>query len=90
VIVQKSGSLGVRFDNLSMQQEADLVQCTFARADAWTSWKDEQHVDRPLQGLKEIFSLGIVGYRKIFHTLQDNMKAASNSMRLPFARKASE
>ncbi|MDP1680038.1 MAG: UDP-forming cellulose synthase catalytic subunit [Candidatus Nitrotoga sp.] len=69
VIASHGNKLGVQFDNLSIEQEANLVQCTFARPDAWSNWSDEQAVDRPLQSLKEIATFGFKGYRSLWRNL---------------------
>lgn len=57
--------LRLRWELKNLEQEAALVQCTFARADAWASWADGRQVDQPLKGLQEVFSLGITGYRRL-------------------------
>jgi cellulose synthase (UDP-forming) len=65
VMVSRPGVLGLRLMPLSVQQEIDYVQCTFARADAWSQWSEQHHADRPLEGLKEIALLGLQGYRTL-------------------------
>lgn len=64
-IVKDGSAIGVQFDALTPQQQVELVQCTFARPDSWTHWADARDTDRPLQGLREIFQLGLRGYRKL-------------------------
>ena len=64
-----SGELGLEFEALSKKQQIDLVQCTFARKDAWRNWSDSQDTDHPLQGLREIAELGLRGYRTFGRTL---------------------
>lgn len=54
--------IGLRFGELSLQQQQALIQCTFARADAWTRWNAHYGADHPLQGLTEIIQLGGQGY----------------------------
>lgn len=71
-----------------MQAQADLVQCTFARPEAWRGWKDDHDADRPMQGLHEIFTLGVSGYRKLLHMLADGWTLRKANMRARFARKA--
>jgi cellulose synthase (UDP-forming) len=83
VVAQRPGILDLRFDELTMQQEADLVQCTFARADAWTAWKDEQDTDRPLQGLHEIFSLGLIGYKKLYGMFTASIRSWKHGLSAP-------
>ncbi|MBZ0092571.1 MAG: PilZ domain-containing protein, partial [Sulfuricellaceae bacterium] len=57
--------LRLRWELQSLEQEAALVQCTFARADAWVSWADGRQVDRSMASLREVFSLGVTGYRRL-------------------------
>jgi cellulose synthase (UDP-forming) len=57
--------LGLRFERLTLEQERQLVQCTFGRADAWLSWSAEMPDDMPLAGLKEVVLMGIEGYVRL-------------------------
>lgn len=57
--------LRVRWELKNLEQEAALVQCTFARADAWVSWTDGRKPDQPLEGLRQIVGLGITGYVRL-------------------------
>lgn len=68
VINSGSGRIGVAFDELSMEQEQNLIQCTFARADAWLNWNNDRAVDRPLSSLGEIFVIGCRGYKRIIRS----------------------
>ncbi|MCC8391031.1 UDP-forming cellulose synthase catalytic subunit [Paraburkholderia sp. MMS20-SJTR3] len=58
--------LGVRFDGLTLDQERQLVQCTFGRADAWLDWDEQTEEDAPLRGLKEVLALGVEGYSRLW------------------------
>jgi cellulose synthase (UDP-forming) len=53
--------IGVRFTNLTREQEFDFVKTTFARADAWTDWIDDRRADSPLRGLGEVLRVGVRG-----------------------------
>ncbi|RZJ15664.1 MAG: UDP-forming cellulose synthase catalytic subunit [Acidovorax sp.] len=56
-----NGRLGVKFDNLSLHQQAELASLTFARADAWiSSWGTGQR-DKPLRSLKSVIVIGVRG-----------------------------
>ncbi len=66
--------IGLRFEALTLEQERQLVQCTFGRADAWLQWRDEEKPDAPLHGLKEVLRIGIDGYVRL-------LKGASRSAR---------
>ena len=68
------GTLGVEFENLSKEQQIDLVQCTFARPDSWTHWNDNQEPDRPLLGLQEITHLGAQGYHTMWTALKNQLR----------------
>ena len=58
-----SGSrLGVSFTSLTLQQEMEFVQCTFARADAWIGWAEGRQRDTPLRGLAHVLSAGVLGF----------------------------
>jgi hypothetical protein len=39
-------------DDLSVEREAQLIQCTFGRADAWIDWLDDERVDALRKSLK--------------------------------------
>jgi cellulose synthase (UDP-forming) len=66
VVGRRGVLLGLQFEPLTLEQQQALIQCTFARADAWTGWDHRFDRDKPMQGLKEIFTLGIEGYRTLF------------------------
>ncbi|TCP10626.1 cellulose synthase (UDP-forming) [Crenobacter luteus] len=55
--------LSLRFAGLTLEQEMDLVQCTFARADAWLRDEERQPERSAVDGLRDIFRLGWTGYR---------------------------
>ncbi|MCA6216238.1 UDP-forming cellulose synthase catalytic subunit [Ideonella sp. B7] len=69
------GMAGVRLDHLSLAQQVELVQCTFARPQAWQGWHLTHEQDHPMRGLKEITLLGLDGYRKLAHTLRERLQA---------------
>ena len=81
IVTSHGNKLGVQFDNLSIEQEANLVQCTFARPDAWRNWSNEQGVDRPLQSLKEIANFGFKGYRSLWRNLGKGLMRQRQSVR---------
>ncbi|MBA4175014.1 MAG: UDP-forming cellulose synthase catalytic subunit [Leptothrix sp. (in: Bacteria)] len=65
VSARRGDRLGLRFGELDWAQQQALIQCTFARADAWTRWNDQYGSDHPLQGLREIVKLGAGGYASL-------------------------
>ena len=59
------GRLGLRFGELSLQQQADIARLTFARADAWIGfWGNRQH-DKPLTSLKSVMVIGVRGLGQV-------------------------
>jgi cellulose synthase (UDP-forming) len=60
--------LGLSFDPLDLEQRAALVQCTLARADAWTEWQQRYDSDLALQGLQEISLLALRSYGSLAGT----------------------
>lgn len=88
VIAIQPGSIGIRFEPMPLHREAELVQCTFARSDAWADWKDEQDSDHPMQGLKEIFSLGLSGYKKLFRIVAEGIATQRPAFPALFAWRA--
>ena len=60
-LTDDSGRLGLRFDRLSLPQQAELAAMTFARADAWVSTWGTGQRDRPLASLKGVLAIGVHG-----------------------------
>ncbi|WP_241026775.1 UDP-forming cellulose synthase catalytic subunit [Burkholderia sp. Se-20378] len=58
--------VGVSFEELTLEQERQLVQCTFGRADAWLDWHEGERLDTPLGGLKEVLRIGLDGYVRMW------------------------
>ena len=59
------GRLGLRFEGLSLRQQADIARLTFARADAWIDfWGNRQH-DKPLTSLKSVMVIGMRGLGQV-------------------------
>lgn len=69
VVSSLEKTLGVEFEPMTKDQSIALVQCTFARPDAWVNWNSENDIDRPMKGLKEIAVVGLNGYRKLFTSI---------------------
>lgn len=62
--------LGLNFPELSQQQKIDLVQCTYARADAWLHWcQDEDKREYPMQSMLEVIRTGLRGYVRLYQFL---------------------
>lgn len=74
VVFVREAIVGVEFENLNLQQQMDLVQCTLARADAWLDWDDNRVIDRPLSGLKEICYHSMRGYGHLWRDLKEGVR----------------
>ncbi|NNA05891.1 UDP-forming cellulose synthase catalytic subunit [Pseudomonas lundensis] len=61
--------MGVSLTTLTPQQRVEFVQCTFGRADAWLDHNSEFEADRPVQSLREILTLGVKGYYRLYQYL---------------------
>ncbi|AHG20399.1 cellulose synthase [Chania multitudinisentens RB-25] len=57
--------VGVRLDKLSVHQQIEFIQCTFARADTWALWQDGFPEDKPVESLRDVLTLGIHGYTRM-------------------------
>jgi cellulose synthase (UDP-forming) len=93
VLISHTDTLGVQFEPLDHRQKIQLVQCTFARPDAWLNWKETHDADRPLLGLREIALQGLQGYVKLGLSLRDYLKDLARqrkSANTPDAGKASK
>lgn len=56
---------GIRLHELSLQQNIDFIQCTFARADVWSLWQESFGQDKPLKSMRDVFVLDLRGYYDI-------------------------
>lgn len=57
--------VGLRLCDQSPSSMVNYVQCTFARADNWVSWKQNMSVDKPLTSMAAVMSISIQGYRRL-------------------------
>lgn len=65
VVVCREQRVGVVFDEMSLEQERNFAQCTFARADAWSDWHQRHEQDHPLKGFMEVVNVAWDGYRHL-------------------------
>jgi cellulose synthase (UDP-forming) len=75
VMFNAKGHLGLRFVDLTHQQEFDFVQCTFARADAWIDWAEGRELDTPLGSLARVLKVGARGIWGLFGHLGGDARA---------------
>ncbi|MFN0300442.1 MAG: UDP-forming cellulose synthase catalytic subunit [Burkholderiales bacterium] len=53
--------IGLRINPMPPAEEAQFLQCTFARADAWVNWTQGRARDKPLKGLAEVIAASLGG-----------------------------
>ncbi len=87
VVGQQGDRVRVRFVGLGLEEERQLVQVLFSRANAWIHWRDGRAVDRPLAALQEVAHHGIVGLAR-FARLARSPRAAA-LLRLPAIARSS-
>ncbi|UTH73440.1 UDP-forming cellulose synthase catalytic subunit [Chromobacterium sp. IIBBL 290-4] len=68
LVFAKGDRLSVRFSDLSLTQESELVQCTFGRPDAWSEREDKTD-DSPWYSAINIFQMGWHSLRGMFMVL---------------------
>lgn len=68
---------------MSLRQHIDFVQCTFARADMWTSAQSSFRSEGPLNGMADVVAMALRGYRLLAehapHPIQVPLRALSRS-----------
>lgn len=67
--------LGLKFEDWSYEKEAQLVQCTFGRADAWVRWEEALVPDSPLRSFVEVVEMGYQGVLRLFDACLDAVEA---------------
>lgn len=68
IVSTRGDSAGLLFEALTLEQERDLIHCTFGRADAWLDWSSETQQDRPLTSLWEVLRFGATGYQRLLQS----------------------
>lgn len=66
--------LGVLFENFTLKQQLDYIQCTYSRSDAWATWGKYFHQDKPFQSIKAIVAVGFHGYLVLARSLPYRVK----------------
>lgn len=59
--------IGIVFDTMTTRKATDYIQCTFARSDTWAVLKANYTIEHPINSMKEVMKLSILGYFNIFH-----------------------
>jgi len=66
VVVRRTDTaLGLYLSDLTVQQQIDFVQCTFARSDAWITAGQQFALDRPMSSFGDVVKLSLVGYKRL-------------------------
>jgi cellulose synthase (UDP-forming) len=86
LFISDTGRVEARFTSLSAEQETQLVQCTFGRADAWLNWAEKETRDRSLSGLKDVLQKGLVGYARLFSWLKNMARHSTKKLKNPLQR----
>lgn len=76
VVFAKNNEVGIEYNTLTIQQQIDLVQCTYARADAWLEGHSSHEMDHPLKGMREIAENSRKGFVRVGHYLLKLMEGA--------------
>lgn len=71
----RGDQLGLQLDALTLDQERELIEYTFGRADAWLDWHDDAEDDRPLASLREVLKFGLSGYAKGLRALYSALRS---------------
>lgn len=80
VMWTRGGRIGVRFEGLTLQDERELVRCTFSRPGAWDN--GPAVVDKPWQSLRRIARLCLLAYAELYQRLSDYL-AERYRLKLP-------
>ncbi|SAH81362.1 cellulose synthase catalytic subunit [Bordetella ansorpii] len=71
VSFSRDNRLGLSFQNLNMDQESELAQVTFARADTWASMWGQSKPASPLVAMRHISSIGLRGFTLLLRYMRD-------------------
>lgn len=76
VTFSRGDRLGISFQSLTLEQERDLAQMTFGRADTWASTWGNNAPDSLWVALRQISSIGVRGFSLLLRQLRDRSLAA--------------
>ena len=74
VIGFADGVVRAQFDPLTLQEEEALTMVLYSRADTWLGWGESREVDRPVQSLRRILSIAMVGFRQMFSMVTNRVE----------------
>ncbi len=58
-------NVGISLHELSLEQNIEFIQCTFARAEIWSQWQEEIREEKPLQSISNVFVFDLRSYFNI-------------------------
>lgn len=73
LLLYDNGQVEAEFKQLTLEQEAKLIQCTFGRADAWLNWNNNSPEDQAVDGLVDVVKKGSLGYIRLYQWLYDGL-----------------
>ncbi|MEK7948438.1 UDP-forming cellulose synthase catalytic subunit [Pigmentiphaga sp. YJ18] len=65
IVFSTDHHLGLRFESLTLQQQVEMAEMTFARADTWAENWGQNTPDAPLVGLREVVRIGVLGMKQL-------------------------
>ncbi len=83
VTFSRNDRLGLNFHPLTLKQEIELSQVTFARADTWASMWGNNSPDSPLHSLREISRIGQRGFVLLLWELRNQAAARLARLKQP-------
>lgn len=79
VAYASNGIFGLQLHQLSHRQQIQYVQCTFARADTWSQWKQSYQSDKPLASMQAVLKVGLDGYKRLLQHSPYLVKGSVNA-----------
>ena len=64
-VFSQGNRLGIRFDDLTIQEQIELAEMTFARADTWARVWGQATPDTPWSAFKSVTRIGMVGISQL-------------------------
>jgi cellulose synthase (UDP-forming) len=58
----EGSELRLQFGPLTLDQQTNLTEALYSRADSWLGWGESREVDRPLRSLARILKLSVQGF----------------------------
>lgn len=78
IVFKSDTRVGLRFQNLTLAQQIELAQMTFARADIWARTWHETTPDKPMTAVIQITRIGLHGMHML---MKESLGALRNKLR---------